>query len=151
MPAGTSPPTKVMDLIKTAAAGVTAIGATRVFQGKKHFSESDNLEGSIRALTAESQGYFSFWLAGRKSADQYHVGAMDVAGQLLVHLSTDATTDFNVGYEVAEALLKAFSLESTFSKTKPLECAYVNVSDGLEDGIAEFDFALSYELPPICD
>ncbi len=139
-----------MDKVAVAAATVTAVSG-RVYQGKKRFAEVDSLEGNVRALTAETQGYFGFWLGPRVSNGNYHPGACTVYGELLVRLPKDTTSDVNSAYEVAEALCKALSQEATFRLVgKPLTIEYELVDDEFEDNVASFQFTMNYELPQIC-
>lgn len=146
MAAGTVTATKLMDRIKVVAEAVAALTG-RTFQGKKRFSEAENLEELVRALTAETQGYFGFWLGPRIGRKPTERGSVVVNGSLLVSLPKDDTSDVNSAYEVADTLLKALLTQSNFSNIGIgiSEGSWEPVSDDLEDGIAEFEFKLTYE------
>jgi hypothetical protein len=147
MAAGTFAPTRLLDRIGVVAAAITAL-TDRVYQGKKRFSEAENLEENIRALTAETQGYFGFWMGPRREGKVTERGTVTVLGLLVLNLPKDSTSDCNSAYEVAETLLRALKLQSNFSSQGAAfkEGSYQIVDDSLEDGIAEFDFEVTYEI-----
>ncbi len=147
MAAGTVSPTRLLDRVNVIASAVGALTG-RVYQGKKRFAEVDNLEQDIRALTAETEGVFGFWMGPRRAGKPTERGTITIVGTLLVNLPKDTTTDCNSAYEVAEALLRALMLQSNFTSQGAgiSEGSYQLVDDSLEDGIAEFDFEVTYEI-----
>jgi hypothetical protein len=148
---GSTQPTKLLDQIAVVVGAITGIGA-RVAQGKKRFSEVQNLEADILALTEQSQGYFAFKLGGRSAGNQTVMGGVDVDGILLVHLDKDTTTDANTLFDLAESIVAALGRESNFTSVgaRPSKINYIESDDDFEDGIAVFIFACSYEVGPVC-
>lgn len=152
MAAGTVNVTKILDAIGVAVAAVTGMAGARTFQGYKVFGESENLNDDVRALTAQSQGYFDFDLGPRSAGSAIGMGEMKVVGELRARLPKDTTTDVNSVYELAERVLRACMLEATFSGSggQVKSGSYSIRDDEHKDSVVIFDYELTYGLGPIC-
>jgi hypothetical protein len=143
--------TNLLDKIAAQVATVTAIGA-RVYQGKKRLAESDNFEAAIRALNAESQGYFIFWLGPRTLRSLREPGSVEVHGVLVFYLPKDDTSDVNTAYDMAEEVAAVVGNINQFKAVGAGVNAitFEMVTDDIEDSIAEFQFTMTYDLGPNC-
>ncbi len=155
MATGTINITKTLDNIKAIAVTITGIGATRAKQGKLRLGETDNLESTVEALTAETQGYFVFWLADRGVDIVDQTGTVKILAELLVKMPKDTTTDTNSAIELAESLLTALLRESNYNTAgllKPTSGGYTD--DGGKDtedgGICYFTFSLEFQTGMTC-
>jgi len=120
MAAGTIGITKTLDQIKVVAAAVTGLTSARVFQGYKRFTSAEDFYADVKALTAESQAFFSYWFFG--AGHGVHLGAsggsppvFNVRGELVCSVNKDSSTDFNSAIELAERLKDALLLASNFT------------------------------------
>lgn len=153
--AGTTTPTMLMDLIKTTAATVTAIGSTRVFQGKKRFTDAQNHENDVRGYTEEGQAAFFFWINSVSEGAQTTTGECLITGYLEFNSNQNNTSDLNKAYDVCFNLQSALSQESTFAT---IGCRPRNngikwerwENDDLSDNVLVFLFSLTYTLPISC-
>ena len=141
--AGTYPETKTLDRICTIAAAQGGIGAGRMSQGFKRWSEASNLEQLARALTAYTQGYF--WAALRRVPSQGQNARHDYqfAGELVVYVPKDTSNDLNSAWEFALALRDALETESSYSDGEFVPRVTVGLSrvDVVQGaGLAFFDF-----------
>lgn len=143
-----------MDAIEEEVAGIAAIGASRVFQGKKRFVDATDHGNDVRGLTAETQGYFTFWIGRRSSNAQAAEGELIVEGELEVRLPKDTTTDVNSAYDLAEAVTAAVGSDATFAAlaagVRPSGIDWQEAEDGLENDIMTFAFTMRYQLPRTC-
>lgn len=134
--------------VNTAAAGVTGLSSGRVKQGRKWYAESATpLESLVGALTAESQGYFFYWLGPRTIGDRIgSPGTATCYGMLFFKLDKDADSAMDSAYELAERLAKALSDPATFLASKVVEITYECGEEDRENSIAVFDFQMTYQV-----
>lgn len=146
MPAGNICVTKTMDRVNAIVSAVSGIQA--VYQGYKRFTDAQNFYDIVGSATAESQGYFYFWL--KKSGHSFimdSVPTFEACGELLIPVVKNSSTDLNVAVELAEAVKDALLLRSNWSSTSgvvgPAYIGYefdgVSISEaGI--GVASFGF-----------
>lgn len=130
----------------------SGMASTRVAQGKRRFSETENLEEVIRAMTAETQGYFAFKPATRDTGTQTDTGTFSISGVLYYNLPKDVTTTTDDLVDLAEAVMTALGVESHYASAggKPIRGSYFEGEDLFEDGIAEFEFTQVFQVGPVC-
>lgn len=148
MGAGARQPSRVLDRIAYQVGTIAAIG-TRIAQGKRRFTELESsLENVVKALTAESQGYFAFYMSERSSGNQTEVGTMTVTALLFASLPKDTTSDVNSLSDLLEDVLKQLSIESNFSNigARPASVTYAESPDNFEDGISVWEFTAVYKI-----
>lgn len=153
MAAGTTFLTKTLDQIASAAGGIGGLTA-RVFQGKKRFTDAQNFEALVKALTGESQGYlavwFKSWEPGRQDIGQ--LGTMHIGGNLFIKLDKDTTSDCNTMYDFIVSILTAIMIASNYRgwAVSPLGVTIEETEDDYEDGIAVFEIDFEFQTPAVC-
>ena len=78
-------PSKLLDRVATVAGGVTGI-VGRIYEGKKVIAEATTLETDVKALTAETQGYFSVYVGSRAARGQLKMGQVRICALLTYNL-----------------------------------------------------------------
>lgn len=150
MGAGTLQVTKMLDRIKTVVEALTPFTG-RVYQGKKRFSEAENFEETLKGLTAQSQGYFSFWLEHRSCGVRNETTEATVSGIAAIYMPKDTTTDENTCLETMDNLCSALTKESNFSTlgARIKSCDYERVDEEwVAQSIALFVLVIVLELGP---
>ncbi len=146
--------TKLVNKVAALAGTVTGL-VGRVYQGKKEIADSTNVENAVRALTPETQGYFTCWFQARRASTQTRVGAVVIGGLLVMSMVKDTDSTLEDLVDTAERLASALMVESAFlavasGVARPLSVEYTMSEDGLEDGIVEFSFTLEYQIGMTC-
>jgi hypothetical protein len=147
MGAGTTAVTKTLDQCRQS---LSAISGITVYQGKKRFSESDNLEETVRASTPEATGWISIWLEEYVGNNQTNMTQLTVGGLLVSFLPKDTTTDVNTLYDLVMACVTSLQREANFSMARPSGVTVQRSIDELEDGVVEYDFRARFILGPTC-
>ena len=114
MPA-TKVETKTLARIATIAGNIGGITAARVSTGLVPWSDTANWEAAVKALTAESQGYF--WCALKavpcvKRGVQHN---LEFYAELVVPLAKETSTSMITAWEFALSLRDALELTSNYS------------------------------------
>jgi hypothetical protein len=107
MATGTRPETKTLDRLCALAAAHSGIGATRVSKGYRRWSEAEHFEGLVRALSAQTQGFF--WAALKRVADAPggERRALTLMAELAVYVPAQVSTDLNAAWEFVLAVKDA--------------------------------------------
>ena len=153
MAAGTTFLTKTLDQIATAAGAVSGL-TSKVFQGKKRFTDAQNFEALVKALTGQTQGYLAIWFKswepGRQ--DMAQPGTMHVGGNLFIKLDKDTTSDCNSMYDFIVEILTAIMISSNYRgwAVTPIGLNIEETSDEFEDGIAVYEIDFEFQTPTIC-
>lgn len=152
MAAGTLIQTKTLDKVLAVAKGITGIGSSRAFQGYKRWTDAENKAGLIKALTAETQGYFHCMLKSAGSVDDTVADrpeTFDIIGELQVGIAKDTSSDLNTAWELALSLSNALALNANFNEADrglgiPQYCRFslLNVDVVNKGGIMIFDFGM---------
>lgn len=107
--------TKTLERIATIAKGISGIGSSRVDTGLVPVSDSDDFEAKVKALTAETQGYF--WVALKsavcKQRDVQH--DLEFYAELIVPVAKETSTSLVSAWEFALSLRDALETSSNYS------------------------------------
>jgi hypothetical protein len=101
MPTGTRAETKTLDRLCALAAAQPGIGSGRVAKGYRRWSEDEHFQERVRALAAETQGYF--WAALKRVADppDREWRTVSCVAELALYVPAQASTDLNAAWEFA--------------------------------------------------
>jgi len=155
MAAGTRPETKTLDRVCALAAAQPGIGSARVSKGYRPWSENEHFQAQVRALAAETQGYF--WAALDQVAPRQASGhAFRLVGELALYVPAQAATDLNAAWEFALALRDALENPAAYGDGEfpmRLTVRFRGVEALAEGGVAIFDFGAgsggSLEVPAL--
>ena len=152
MAAGTTALTKNMDQIVTLVGAVTGISSARTYAGKKHFTDAQNLENIIKALSDQSQGIFAIWFKDREVDTQIRPGTYIYGALIGVPLEYNTTTDCNTLYDLLESILTAIFQENEYTSwgSKPIAARLVETPDEDTIGITFWELELEFQAPLIC-
>lgn len=143
MPAGTTALTKTLDRICAIAAGESWIGAGRTFKGYKRFGDGENFDALVRALTAESQGYFWCAIKGVRGNGKLETATYIYAAKLYVRFNKDASSDLNAVWDKAYDLFEKLQDITSYvdGEFAPKITVALEKADAVQGmGIAVFDF-----------
>lgn len=119
--AGSTTLTRTLDQIKTIIGGVSGMDPSRVFQGYKRFSATENYNDMVEALTAGSQGYFNYWLLRSGTSRTAENSNFDVFGELYTYIPKDTSDDLNASIDLCVAIRNALLLESNWPNLNSAE------------------------------
>jgi len=152
MGAGAYVQTKTLDKVLVVAQGIAGIGASRAFQGYKRWTDGQNKQSLVRALTAETQGYFHCALKSAGTVDDTvsdRPETFDIMAELQVSVPSNTTTDLNSAWDLAISLSIELSKRSNFdgaSNTLGIpqyaRFSLYNIDVVRKGGIMVFDFGM---------
>lgn len=133
------------------SAAATGACSVRVSQGKRRFSDDEDFEEKIRALSAETKGWFCFWVEERTLPTSTEVvGNLLIKGELLVHLPKDTTTHGSLLYDFVEDLFLDIMSDDAFNcgafnspGTRPRGSRWFSQEKDLSQSIKGFGFELN--------
>jgi hypothetical protein len=141
MPAGTNCQTATLDRIAAVAAAYGGGITVTVSKGYKVYTNAENLEQLVGALTAETKGYFNLWLAKAGTAEN-ELRDFEIHAELLVAVPKDVSTDLNAAWDFvidfAETLANESNYDPSLLQFRPKDIEYS--LHNIRNGIAIFDF-----------
>jgi len=149
--AGTYLPAKVLDLCTSSCNAITGIQA---YQGRKVWTDTEDVEGDVRALTAESAGRLWFWVQSRQGQTYtWQPYVVVIGGELLLRLDIHQSSACDVLYDKVEEVARALDNASVFSGVPaiPFGVTWEMMRDTPEDGVARFQFTANYKVGPNCE
>jgi len=145
MGAGTTQETKTLDRVIELAGGVAGITASRANQGYKRFTDAQNFEDLVQALTVETQGYFAAWIRRAQRADELENRrpTFQIVAELVVRLAKDSSSDMNSAWDFALGLLDELRDTDNYTgeQAYPIDCqiSLHHVSVVEDRGLVIFD------------
>ena len=149
--AGTYLPAKVLDLCTSSCNGVTGIQA---WQGRKVWTDAEDVETDVRALTAESEGRIWLWVQSRQGQTySWQPFVVTIMGELLLRLDIHQSSACDVLYDKVEEIAKALDNASQFALVPaiPFGVTWEMMRDTPEDGVARFEFTANFKVGPNCE
>jgi hypothetical protein len=126
MMAGTTAPTKTLERAVAQAKTISGLGSTRVFQGYKRWTEAENFDGLVQALTANTQGYLVLWLAGLSSGGRLGSLTITIAGELTIPVAKDSSADGSDMWDFVESIRQALEDQTDYGSGEfPGSCEIV--------------------------
>jgi hypothetical protein len=144
MPTGTRAETKTLDRLCALAAAQTGIGSSRVAKGYRRWSENEHFQERVRALAAETQGYFWAALQRVANAPEREWRAVTCAAELVLYVPAQASTDLNAAWEFALNLKDVLESPSNYGDGEfpPRITVEMRGIEALaEGGVTVFEFA----------
>lgn len=143
MATATYPETKTLERVCALAAARPGVGAARVAKGYRRWSEDEHFQEQVRALGAETQGYFSAAL--RRAAHDVGRGAhgVEIVAELAVYVPVQVSTDLNAAWEFALALRDVLEDPAAYADGEfapRVSVQFRGVEAVADGGIAFFDF-----------
>jgi hypothetical protein len=122
--------------------------SSRLFEGKRRIAETENLEETVRALTAETQAVLIWYPIERVSGSNINLeGVFVVGGLLLVRLPRDTTTDLGDVLDLCEAIGAAVNQECMYKGFDQRISYRYTFAEGLQQQHDIVRVELSVELP----
>lgn len=109
--AGSTQQTASLDEVVAIAAGYT--GITAAYQGYKRYTDAQNLDAIVAALTPYTQGVFSCWLKECSVANAEAL-PFTAVGELLMSVPKDTTVDMSQCWDFALGLATAIQNPATW-------------------------------------
>lgn len=104
--------TDTLDKLNTVVAGTT--GITAVYQGYKRFSDSENFQDVISALSA-GQGIFEFHLTDARRGLQGQDAIFNIAAWLYTPVPKDSSNTLDTAINLAELVLDTIMVPATWT------------------------------------
>lgn len=149
--AGTYLPAKVLDLCTSMCNSITGIQA---YQGRKVWTDAEDIESDVRALNAESQGRIWFWIQSRQGQTySWQPYMVTIMGELLLRLDIHQSSACDILYDKVEEVAKALDNATQFAAAGavPFGVTWQMIRDTPEDGVARFEFTANYKVGPSCE